>query len=398
MTPKTFLFLSLTIIGVLLWLFFGGNISTQYPEVAELSEQDATFDEYTEYFEALAEERGAEYAFEVLRRAQLTPGTDLHLLAHVVGDILYKQEGIDGIHTCTPDFRNACSHSVVVGLFSERGIEALDDIAQACNEAPGGSGAYTMCFHGLGHGILAYANYDFEQAMSLCEKTGTPVRNHREYIECVGGMTMEMISGVHDRNAWELARDDYFNEDNPLAPCNLPFVPEETRPICYTYLTPHLFQVVGGNLGNPTTDIYEKAFSLCDRISEEEQQARDACYGGFGKEFVVLAEGRDVRDIGSSGEDTLRQVRYWCSLADDERGEIVCNGTALSSLFWGGENIPDASFLFCEIEDDQKLQTICYQDLTQMILFFLADSRHVEELCRRLPEPHRNFCISNIKT
>ena len=116
----------------------------------------------------------------MLKRASVPSGTDMHLLGHVVGDILYAQEGLKGIKTCTHDFRNACSHTIVVGLFSEQGEVALPKIAETCYQAPGGSGAYTMCFHGLGHGVLAYTGYDLTKAAQLCQKTGTTGYNYRE--------------------------------------------------------------------------------------------------------------------------------------------------------------------------------------------------------------------------
>lgn len=377
-----------------LLLFSGslGGVVGLHPELKELEGKELTFDEYVTFFENLAKEKGGAYAYDTLLKADIAPGIDLHLLGHVIGDILYKQEGIDGIYDCTPDFRNACSHSIVVGLFTERGIDALDDIADACGNAPGGTGAYTMCFHGLGHGILAYANYDFGQAVDMCKKTGTPGRQNREYIECVGGTTMEMIAGVHDPNAWKAQYTTYFADSDPLAPCNRPYVSEQAKPICYTYLTPHLFEAAGADLAAPQPEHFKKAFTFCNAIPEDERAARDACYGGFGKEFVVLAQGRDVRDIGSMGEDALRNIRSWCSLADNQIGEIVCNGNALSSLFWGGENNPDASFTFCAIAEDERLQGECYAQLGQMIPFFLKGTVHAGSLCDRLPEPHRRVC------
>lgn len=389
--------------GVLVLLFFLAGLFIlfsdalgRYPELNRIQDQNLTFNEYADFFEGLAEERGGAYAFQALLHADIAPGTDIHLLGHVVGDILYKQEGIDGIHTCTPDFRNACSHAIVVGLFTDRGVEALDEIAAACSAAPGGTGAYTMCFHGLGHGILAYANYDFAQAVSMCSNVGTAERNYREYDECVGGATMEMIAGVHDRRAWEIERAQYFDDEDPLAPCNTAAVPDAVKPICYTYLTPHLFEAAGGDLAALSPNVYERAFNYCNTIPLKQREARDACYGGFGKEFVVQVQDRDVRDVGSTDEDALRQVRTWCALAGDPIGELVCNGNALASLFWGGENNPDASFAFCAVATDGRLRQECYAQLAQTITYYADDRYRARALCNRLPEPHQQFCLERL--
>jgi len=88
-----------------------------------------SFKELANYFTEIAEAKGAPYALDVLKAAPIPLDTDMHLLAHTVGDILYRQQGLEGIKVCTHDFRNACSHSVVIGAFLEQGEAALPGIA-----------------------------------------------------------------------------------------------------------------------------------------------------------------------------------------------------------------------------------------------------------------------------
>ena len=67
------------------------------PEVAFLATQDYDFKELTGYFTQLANDKGAVYAYDVLKVAPISPGIDMHLLGHLVGDILYKQKGVEGM-------------------------------------------------------------------------------------------------------------------------------------------------------------------------------------------------------------------------------------------------------------------------------------------------------------
>ena len=96
---------------------------TLYAEADTIGKNVANFKELETRFQDLAKEKGGAYAYEVLKRAPLPPNTDLHLLGHAVGDVLYAQVGIDGIALCTQDFRNACSHSIVIGALNEFGGE-----------------------------------------------------------------------------------------------------------------------------------------------------------------------------------------------------------------------------------------------------------------------------------
>lgn len=350
-----------------------------------------SFDQLKKYFTDLANQKGAKAAYEVLKNANLPVNTDLHLLGHIVGDVLYKQQGAKGIQVCTRDFRNACSHSIVVGLFTDKGEEALDEIKQACQKAPGGGGAYIMCYHGLGHGILAFEGYDFLKTIELCKKTGTSEHQNSEYPECVSGAVMEIISGGgHDPKLWTIKRAEYFKKADPLHICSSDFMPEEVRGRCYDYLTPYLWEAVGGDINNPTRVDFQKAFRLCDEIVEEEY--RNICFGGFGKEFVGLAQSKDIRRVDQMDDDRLRQIADWCSLAEEREGIRECLGHALSSLFWGGENDYHVSIRFCNIIFDEENSNACFLNLIGQMSYYIKDSKIKTSFCREIPPGLSSEC------
>ncbi len=364
---------------------------------SEIIPQLSSFEDASRYFRQLAQDKGAEYAFDVLRTFKFPGSIDMHLLGHVVGDILYKQRGLEGIKKCTQDFRNACSHSIVVGAFLEKGEEALESIAQVCRLAPGGRGAYAMCFHGLGHGILAYAKYNLEKAVDICEKTGSAQNQFGEPMECIGGTIMEMISGgFHNQSLWQKERKRYFTIHDPFSPCNRDFIPEEARSICYIYLTPWLWEAVGADMRNPTPVDFEKAFKLCDQLSFE---YRDVCYGGFGKEFVVLAKGRDIRIMTreNTSDVQLASIYQWCTLAHDEGGISSCLLSALNSLYWMGTNDRMIAIRFCEKGEEDAHRLSCFSSLIGLVDFYIQDSLYRREFCRELPEEYEAQCLSRLQ-
>ena len=366
-----------------------------YPEIKDLAidaKKTNSFNFYANYFTNVANSKGALYAFKLLGFAPLPPMIDTHLMGHVVGDILYKQMGINGIKYCTQDFRNACSHSIVINAFLQKGEKAIPEIEKACHAAPGGSGAYTMCFHGLGHGILAYVNYDFPKTDALCKKFGTEQYNYREYIECMGGAVMEIISGGgHSHDIWQIQHNKYLNSSDPLSLCRQSFFNDQTKSICYVYITPYLFEAAGMDLGNPDPKYYPKAFSYCNQMPDSDSVDKDICFAGFGKEFIVIANNRDTRNMGSMTKDQLKLVYQWCSMAQTYDGVGACIQSALESLFWGGENNPAASFNLCEIIPNQY-QDRCYGALAGNISYFLTDKNARAPLCSKLPEKYQADC------
>ena len=385
--------LAVLCVGILAFILVSYN-SAPYREANTIASGAETFSQLSDRFQSLAQEKSALYAYEVLRRATLPPGTDVHLLAHTVGDELYKQKGVSGIADCTQEFRNACSHTIVIGALNEFGSEkALGLIRDACEKAPGGSGAYTMCHHGLGHGVFAYYGYDFTKTDAFCKKTGTAGYRNREYIECMGGAVMELMGGGgHDKIAWLGSREKYLDPKDPLAPCSTHVIPGEAKGMCYMYLTPHLFEASGGNLANPKPRDFAAAFRFCDRISKSTYDLREACFSGIGKEFPVLALSRDIRSVEVADDNALRQMRDWCALAPHDEAYENCTRSIVSSLYWGGENNPRTVITFCEFaegtdrdrcfggifEEAQRYPSLQYPD-TQLCALIPSDK---ELACR----------------
>lgn len=387
--------LAALLLGIAALLATYTQLRAEYPELSLIQERGATFKGLQDFLQEIARQKGALYAFEILRRADLQPGTDIHLLGHVVGDELYKQYGKDAIQYCTQEFRNACSHTVVVGLLLDFGPSALDDIQSACKKAPGGIGAYTMCFHGLGHGVLAYTGYDLTKTVSLCKRTGTKEYNFAEYHQCVGGAIMEIISGGgHDQQAWSKARPNYIRKDDPLSPCNQPYIEAGAKSYCYTYLTPALFQAAGANLARPDPKYFEKAFTFCRALPSSDPN-REVCIGAFGKEFINLARQSDQRDIRTVADEEFGRMREWCALSGNSADTQQCLEGVEVSIFWGGENDPKVSVRFCSFL--QKTTPVfgdnCFRQVAELVVRYHPDAQKRAEVCALLPKNYQSECM-----
>ncbi len=386
--PKLFL----SLLGLLL-LVFGATLHAMSPyhEATTIGRGASSFSELSARFTKLAQDKGGVYAFQVLKVADLPPNTDVHLLGHAVGEVLYKQKGVAGIVDCTQDFRNACSHTIVTGALSDFGSGALPKIKQACLDAPGGSGAYTMCYHGLGHGVLAYFGFDLQKTVAFCKQVGTPAHNNREYIECVGGAIMELVGGGgHDHDLWLKAQDTYFTDD-PLSPCMDSVIPAEAKSICLEYITPKLWSSAGITQDRPNPALFPAAFQKCEGIPLGQNALRLACYASFGKEFVVLAGARDVRNVADFSDDEFKTAISWCSSAPETDARTACIKEALGSVFWGGENDPKGSLRFCSLVEDSAMKDSCYVAFGESVRQYVPLRT---DLCQMIPQPQRANCLT----
>lgn len=396
-----FLCVSAGIFATVLFFFIVRQNTTRYPlphapayaEIDDLVGKKLAFGELSSFFKKLAQEKGAVYAFGALKIAKLPPDTDLHLLGHTVGDELYKQKGLQGITVCTNDFRNACSHSIVTGLLMEKGEGSLPAIAAACAQAPGGSGAYTMCFHGLGHGVLAYAGYDLDRAVAMCGKTGT----RGEAPQCIGGAIMEIISGGgHNRELWTKQRAKYLRKEDPLASCQSKTMPTDGRIFCLIYITPYLWEATGADLGHPTEKDFVASFKFCDALPTDDFAGRDVCFGGFGKEFTTLANERDIRNVDQMDEAHMKQVYDWCALAQSENSIASCAASAMNSLYWGGENKPEGAIRFCNVIPDKSQQRSCFMNLIASVQTYRSDGAYREAFCKAIPASYQTECTDHL--
>jgi hypothetical protein len=394
-TRKYFVAFGLLLLTILLIQYALSKRDTSFPEARVIGAGNPSFSQLSERFAELTEKKGGVYAYQVLKIAPLPPGIDVHLMGHVVGDIFYKQVGIDGIKDCTQDFRNACSHTIVVGALNEFGTgdATIAMITAACHKAPGGVGAYTMCFHGLGHGVFAFFGYDIPKAVAFCKRLGTAEYGDQEYTQCVGGMTMELVGGGgHDHDQWVVANEKYLTFDDPLSPCDRSLIPAEAKSFCYTYLTPHLFDAAGADRGNPDPSTFAKAFSYCGAIRDTD--LRDTCYGSFGKEFIPLAAARDIRNVDQMTDEEYSIAISWCMYAPNTNAREQCIGQALASVFWGGENDPQASFRFCSLAGEE-VRSACYAHLGQNIASYTWGAVR-STLCEQLPSAYQNDCKSAV--
>jgi hypothetical protein len=357
-----------------------------------------TEDAYAGYFAELARTQGGRYAFDVLKRTDIPAAVNVHTVAHAIGDILYSQEGTAGMASCTQDFRNACSHSIVIQTFINDGAKALSKIRSACEYAPGGKGAYAICFHGVGHGLMAYLGYDFKEAVAECARmtgeepasggTGHRFTDTRE--ECIGGAVMELVQGSHDAAAQARAVTAYMPLDDPFRPCTDEYVPEDLRTACIVSLTERFFGYAGIGDKTPDPSSYPSAMAACALNAKTDE--RGACYAGFGKEFVFFATELNGGDATRLSDEALRGIWTWCGYAPTIEDASRCASIAVDSLFWAGQNNPRSSVRFCSVAPGEQKRA-CFAGLVENIRHFL-EGESKADACALLPSEFAARCAA----
>ena len=170
-------------------------------------------------------------------------------------------------------------------------------------------------------------------------------------------------------------------------------MPDEAKYFCYTYITPFIFDAAGMTRGQADASVFEKSFTYCAAVPEEEN--RHVCYAGMGKEFVVLAQNRDIRRIDQMNDEQLQKVIGWCDLAYNEEGVQACLNEAQNSLYWGGENDYGVSVRYCGLLEGSKA-TGCYENFFENVSFYESSAETKKEICTAIPEVYQSECIATL--
>jgi hypothetical protein len=320
------------------------------------------------------------------------------LIGHDVGYVFYDQKGIAGLPLCVHSIGDACIHALVTEEFLHEGTGALSKMSDFCMTFPKDSVTYANCFHGMGHGILAFLGYDYGKAVPECLQVYDRVLSQDQsaiakdvWGECVGGLTMEMFQGKHDPAAWQKMKLVYTPSSDPLAPCDASFMPKEVLMSCYLYINGRLASLAGASAdGNFSRDaVYAKALSYCAAVPDLD--GRRACYGGVGVTFLFAVTDSDLRKFATMTTGAMRQVNDWCMLAQDSDGASACILTAAEVLLGGGEHGVRPAAEFCGQVSDPVFKDRCYADVVVTGRRYLPFIQF-NELCGLLPETYRASC------
>lgn len=225
-----------------------------------------------------------------------------HTVAHVLGDLLYAHFGIEGIKYCDSAFNYGCYHAFFGRALTEDKtlISHINDICSRTGTAR------SNCFHGAGHGIVAYVGYGQDNLRSALD---TCVASSSEYSNaCEGGVFMEYNFQLM-RHGPNIFRGSIRQlESDVYAPCSS--LPNQFLSACY-YAQPDWWKSV-------FQSDYKKVGQLCASIPQSEQTQ---CFRGIGK-IIVWVSPRDI-------EHAI--VR--CSLMPDQAAMLTCRSEAAATIY-----------------------------------------------------------------
>lgn len=283
-----------------------------YDLVASIVEKTSAQDQ-KEYVYELLLLVGPLRAQDLMYTSGVADTPESHLLAHYVGEFVYKEFGKDGLVYCRDYFLSGCFHMVIINAMNDGGTENIYEFIKKCEEIS--ITQLEKCIHATGHGFVAIYEYDLPQALEMCDS----LISHFSYssdidIYCYEGVFMENFRGVHggDISKRWINNDRYY-------PCNDKRIKTKYLKGCYLNQATVMHTLYKGDWG-----LVAKG---CNDILDENN--RKFCANNYARQLFPEV-------VKSSFEE----IKAKCNLLDPDLGDYC-----FDILLLAGESIGDSSFL-----------------------------------------------------
>lgn len=317
-----------------------------------------------EQLEEVLREQGPEKVMEKLL-ADSGNGYELdcHNPAHEIGRAayhIYKAAAFgEGSSACHSGFY----HGAMEGLLIEEGTANISGtVEKICNDFKTSFGIFE-CLHGVGHGVMAYENYDLARSLELCGEL-TSEFNQRS---CYGGAFMENIVAGQGQGALG-GHDTEWLSDDPHYPCNGVNPDEAVQQECYKMQTSWMLNLHNYN--------FEKAGQDCLGAPQE---YISTCFLSLGRD----AAGHTLRDP--------QKIKGICSATPFEYRQNCLLGGLNVIIDFFGEGLDSQASELCKIVDGGHKQN-CYQNIATRARGLFEDKEKIKAVCSSFEEEYKNLC------
>lgn len=288
---------------------------------------------------------------------------DCHDEAHQVGRAAYHVFGGKAFESGDPACHSGYYHGAIEIFLAEHGTNHLaEDVEELCSIFSNAFGEFE-CLHGVGHGVMAYNDYDMPEAIEDCQRLGTSFAE----TSCYGGVFMENIVAGQGNGAIAGHETEWVSDD-PHFPCNALGDDYDVRFQCYQMQTSWMLELFDYD--------FERVANECSLASDD---MRTPCFISLGRDSA----GYSLRDPNV--------ILNNCSTAPEKYFTDCMNGGLHVIVdFWGDKLEGQASEL-CSISPESYKED-CYRVLSMRLPGLFADDSKAENVCKTFPSEYRYLC------
>ncbi len=280
-----------------------------------------------------------------------------HPRAHEVGRISYEIYEEGAFAKCSAECQSGCYHGAVESYFKKNGtVNLAGALSGICNPELN-SFFMHQCLHGIGHGLMAWTNYELFDALNSCDL----ISAGRE--SCYTGVFMENIVGGI---AGTMGHFTKYMSDDPHYPCNV--IDGKYKSACYFYQTSRMTSLFNGD--------FSKVARACKEAPPEYQRS---CFESMG------------RDSGGRNRQNPKAAITACANAPYGNQRIWCLAGAVQDTFWDSSG-QDTALKFCESLIDHSEKKYCYETVFERAKQVLNGRKNIESFCNKTESDYQRSC------
>lgn len=304
----------------------------------------------------------------VEKLAILMPQRNLicHDRAHEIGRFSYEIFGAEAFKLCSSQCHSGCYHGAAEAFFKDKGTANLQqNLSLICSNEANRFFSH-QCIHGVGHGLMAWSNYELYDALNICDG----LEGTKTQTSCYTGVFMEnIVGGLSVENAqvnFSPGRHytKYLTSD-PHYPCSA--VPEKYKGSCYFLQTSRMIQLYHGD--------FQKVAQSCSTAPTQYQKD---CFQSMG------------RDVGGSSKYNVKLAISKCQYAPVGLMRQECLSGAVQDTFWDPTG-KDEAISFCALLTDRGENNRCFQTIAARASEVLAGS-NLKAFCQKIPYNLQIYC------
>ena len=297
---------------------------------------------------------------------------DCHQQAHEIGRVGYKLSGSRAFEQCDAACHSGCYHGAMEGFLNEKGTENLsENIDKICAIFDTSFGAFE-CLHGVGHGVLAYLDYDMPGTITECAK----LKDHFSHTSCYGGMFMEnILTGLGYGANKEDHVTSWLNNTDPYFPCNAIGQDYDIQFQCYQMQTSWMLKITNYDFSK-----------VADYCLEAPEDYKAVCFKSLGRD----ASGQTLRN-----PDAIVKI---CSAMPSNSDYIdQCYKGAVGVIidFWG-PNLKGQAAELCKKISGTTHKESCYSSISERVSGLSNDKTIQEAICKTFEIEYQKDCLAHI--
>lgn len=290
---------------------------------------------------------------------------DCHQESHNIGRMTYKIYGSSAFAEGDASCHSGFYHGAMEAFLAEQGtVDLAQNIEKVCNTFSTGFGKFE-CLHGVGHGIMAYEDYDLPKTIETCRKLGTEYERN----SCYGGVFMENIivgqglGAIRDHGTKWVSKDPQF-------PCNSITQEYNIQFQCWQMQTSWIL-----TLHNYS---FDAVMNECLKAPPDMVQV---CFKSLGRD----AAGHTLRNPQKIVEICNKVPRE-----SDYLGQCLIGAVNVIVDFWGAKVGNKASEL-CRMAPEPGKKA-CYSTLYGRLFDVFASASQRKSVCNTFEEEYKSYC------